>query len=245
MTYRKKTKHRHFKKTKRNKTKKNRKNKLNKKGGTECPSSSVSCDFLDTQFREKINPTWKTCIRMNNIYNHIIYITPLNMLIKSIESLQIPEFFVKFSDSSLVEKCNIMIEDKYVACFLYFCGKWYVIMRLFGKTLNTQFLARTEKNRAFYEISGIDINLNTDDPQSGGDGVIELKNGDFTEEHNKHLLSTGASKVIKINDKHFTNINKTNDLQAFNVIQRFRQEKIYANQVKKDMAQDLVKNLLF
>jgi hypothetical protein len=231
-------------KTKNNKTKNNKKYKKNRKGGNICNNSTISCDIMDTQFSEKINPTWKTCIKMNDKYNHIIYVTSTNVLIKSIETIQIPEFYVKFSNENSVQKSSIMIEDKFIGCFLYVCGKWYAIMRLFGKTLNTQYLARTEKNKAFYEIKNIDINLNTDDPEKGGDSIIILNNNNFTEVTNKHILSSSKSKVIKMNDNCFSNINKTNDKEAFNVLQRFRQEKMFGNDVKFNMAVEIADIIL-
>jgi hypothetical protein len=228
-------------KTKKNKNKtKTKKYKKNRKGGNACNKSTVPCDIMDTQFSEKKNPTWKTCIKMNGIYNHIIYVTSTNVLIKSIETIQIPEFHVKFSNETSDETCKIMIEDKFIGCFLYFCGNWYAIMRLFGKTLNTQYLARTEKNKAFYKITNIHINLKTDDHKTDGDGIISLDNDNFTEVTNKHILSSSKSKVIKLNDNCFTNINKTNDKEAFNVLQRFRQEKMFGNDVKYNAAANIV-----
>ena len=95
-------------KTKNNKTKNNKKYKKNKKGGNICNNSTISCDIMDTQFSEKINHTWKTCIKMNDKYNHIIYVTSTNVLIKSIETIQIPEFYVKFSNENSVQKCRLV-----------------------------------------------------------------------------------------------------------------------------------------
>jgi hypothetical protein len=103
----KKHKHKRFSKKSKKYTKRQR---IFKKGGAEntnCPDATVSCNILDKQFKGKLNPTWNTCINMNGIYNHIIYITSTNVLIKSIETLQIPEFYVKLPD----EIINIEIED--------------------------------------------------------------------------------------------------------------------------------------
>jgi hypothetical protein len=182
---------------------------------------------------------------MNGIYNHIIYITPSNVLIKSIESLQIPEFYVKLGDDNNNTKCKIMIEDKYISCFIYLCGKWYVMMRLFGKTINTQYFARTEKNRVFYELKNININLDTNNPENAGDGVIIIPSGFYNEENNSTILSTSDNaREVKLSDNCFTNINKNNDTEAFNVLQRFRQEKLYANNVKKKIAQNFAKDII-
>ena len=130
----------------------------------KCMNYNKSCPTFDTQLtntknvKNKINPTWKTCIYAyaDNKYEinyHIFYITPQNVIIKSIDSIQIPEFTVNG------RKHTIMIEDKYISCFVLICGEWYAIMRLFGTTLNTELLARTEKNRAFYKLPP-QININ-------------------------------------------------------------------------------------
>ena len=219
-----------------------------KKGGAEntnCPDATVSCNILDKQFKGKLNPTWNTCINMNGIYNHIIYITSTNVLIKSIETLQIPEFYVKLSNDVDNTRCNILIEDKYVSCFIYLCGKWYAMMRLFGKTINTQYLARTEKNRVFFELQNIAVNVDTTNPENPGDGTISIPNGLYSELNNSKLLSTNVSaREIKLSEKCFININKNNDIKAFNVLQRFRQQKLFASNVKKDAAQDFAKEII-
>ena len=182
---------------------------------------------------------------MNGIYNHIIYITSTNVLIKSIETLQIPEFYVKLSNDVDNTRCNILIEDKYVSCFIYLCGKWYAMMRLFGKTINTQYLARTEKNRVFFELQNIAVNVDTRNPENPGDGTISIPNGLYSELNNSKLLSTNVSaREIKLSEKCFININKNNDIKAFNVLQRFRQQKLFASNVKKDAAQDFAKEII-
>jgi hypothetical protein len=183
---------------------------------------------------------------MNGIYNHIVYITPTNVLIKSIESLQIPEFYVKFPNDTTSTKCNIMIEDKYISCFLFICGEWYVMMRLFGKTLNTQYFARTEKNKVFYKLKNIYIDLDTTNPENSGDGSILIPGESYSEFNNSRLLSTSnTTKEIKLSENYFTNVNKNNDAKMFNVLQRFRQEKLYANNLKKDIAQEVAKDVIF
>jgi hypothetical protein len=139
-----------------------------------------------------------------------------------------------------------MIEDKYVNCFIYLCGKWYAMMRLFGTTINTQYFARTEKNRAFYELKNIDVNLDKKNPENSGDGVILMPSNSYTEENKSQVLSTDDSaRIIKLSDSNVININKNNDTKVFNVLQRFRQQKLYANNVKKEIAQDLAQDLVF
>ena len=55
---------------------------------------------------------------MNGIYNHIIYVTSVNVLIKSVETLQIPEFYVRFSNSSNIVSLTNSLEEN---------GKWLLI----------------------------------------------------------------------------------------------------------------------
>jgi hypothetical protein len=214
-----------------------------------CPYLDLSCNWLDTHYTKpsRINETWHTCIKMNDIINRVIYITSRNVLIKSIESFQIPEFNVTLSSNVGPEKCNIMIEDKFVGCFLNVCGEWYVIMRLFGKTLNTGVLARTEANKAYYKISNIQINArvpNSGEAGSGqvvGDSSITIAENYYTIVDSSFRLKTSKSHVIRLNPDCFENINKTNSV--FNVLQRFRQQKLFANSEKQNIAYDILSDV--
>jgi hypothetical protein len=216
--------------------KKNKKMRAGNKSSHLCPDANVSCSLLDKHYTEngKVNETWDTCINMNGINNHIIYITSKNVLIKSIDTIQVPEFVVKLPNQKDNASCKIMIEDKYVGCFLKICGKWYVIMRLFGKTLNTGVLARTEGNKAFYKIDGITINANNPETDNS---LILFQNNSFEEMPDTTSFSTSKTKVVKLKDGHFTNIDKKNDV--FNVLQRFRQQKLIASSTKQEAAFDV------
>jgi len=205
--------------------------------------------ILDQEFGSTINSVWKTCIDMNGRKNKIVYVTSKNVFIKSIESLQIPEFYIKIQEKIEGEikeetiTCKIMIEDKYVGCFLYVCGEWYAIMRLFGKTINVDFLARTEKNKAFYKLKNIGIDLDIEpllnSPETpdtvSGSGLVEIKNGTYTKVSPYTWLSNNKTRTIKLNEDCFENINKksiVNGESVFKIIQRFRQQKILGNAAK-------------
>jgi hypothetical protein len=205
-----------------------------------CPDAQVTCNLLDKHYTEgnKSNEVWDTCINMNGINNHIIYVTSKNVLIKSVETLQVPEFVVKFEGDTEPRTCKIMIEDKYIACFLKICGQWYAMMRLFGKTLNTGYLARTEKNKVFYRISNIEIDAN--DP-SGGTGLIKIPKDSYKDSDSTPIFSTSSTKVIELADKCFENINKQTG-NVFNVLQRFRQQKLAANDAKYEAIDNVVEN---
>ena len=56
------------------------------------------------------------------------------------------------------------------------------------------------------------------------------------------MLSTSKTNVIKIKDEFVKNINKqsvVNNKVVFNVLQRFRQEKLLGNNVKQQVALDV------
>jgi hypothetical protein len=171
---------------------------------------------------------------MNDRYNKIIYVTQKNVLIKSVETLQIPEFQVQF-DNILTIPCKLMIEDKYINCFLYICGNWYAMMRLFGTTINTGHFARTEKNKAFYKLNNAIRVDNT--------GMIHIMSNTYTEVNKSTVLDTSETNIIVFNPNVVENINKSslvNGEKVFNILQRFRQQKIYANDAKRDLAVDIV-----
>ena len=207
---------------------------------SNCPDTQVNCNLLDKHYTEgnKSNDVWDTCINMNGINNHIIYVTSKNVLIKSVETLQVPEFVVKFEGETEPRTCKIMIEDKYIACFLKICGQWYAMMRLFGKTLNTGYLARTEKNKVFYRISNMEIDAN--DP-SNGTGLIKIPKDSYKDSDSTPIFSTSSTKVIELTDKCFENINKQTG-NVFNVLQRFRQQKLAANDAKYHVIDNVVDN---
>ena len=205
----------------------------------KCMNYDKKCNMLDTQLTNtknntnKINPTWKTCIYKGksvdyNINYHIFYITPQNVVIKSIDSIQIPEFTVNGS------KHKIMIEDKYISCFLLVCGEWYAIMRLFGTTINTELLARTEKNKAFYKLPK-EIII---------DYVKEPSPTENTIPNNVYTLVENNKETIKINDNLVKNINKTTDRIAFGVLQEFFEQKILADSVKETIVEESVFSFL-
>lgn len=201
------------------KSKRSRKNGKTRKiqrGGTKPKSiKNETCDILDTTYNTMYNKFHKTCIKFLTGDEHVIhYITPTNMFIRNIESIVIPKFIIKLGNGAIISR-KIMIEDKYVNCFLHVNNEWYAIMRLFGKTLNTGALARTEKNRAYFKLKCVSVNRET--------GMIQFADNSYNEIIDNQFLSL-ENLTIKINDLCVENITKKNE--SFKVIQRFRQEKI-------------------
>lgn len=190
-----------------------------------CPDKDVPCEIFDTKLDGTINPMWMTCINKRGIKYHIKYITPANMLIKSVESFQIPHFNVETPEG--VIECKLKIEDKFVSCFLKICGEWYAIMRLFGKTLNDGVLALTVRNRAYYRLnmSHIDLDEKT--------GVVRFKTPDVINKTNEwYLLATKRTPILNIAEKVWQNVDRNHNVEVFRVLNTFRIQKVIGNVAK-------------
>ena len=212
-----------------------------RKGGNVDPNTKnedITCNLLDTKLNTKSNQLWRTCITANYKKHDIFYFTPTNVVIKSIETAQIPELFVKTGDFE--GKCKIKIEDKYVACFLLIDDRWYAMMRLFGTTLNTGIIARTEKNKAFYLLDKEVMNPPSDRNLFG----LIVLDPSYTQlpVNESTWFSTSSNSTIVI-DKGFTQITKENALETFNILQNFRNQKVIGNAIKYKVATDVVSSV--
>jgi hypothetical protein len=119
-------------------------------------------------------------------------------------------------------------------------------MRLFGTTINVGVLARTEKNKAYYKINHehIKININTETPDNAtSNSSIQIPNDKITIIDESYIFSTSKTKTLQLSSDCYENINKTNDPIAFNVLQRFRQQKVIGNAVKQEAAWNLAETL--
>jgi hypothetical protein len=112
-------------------------------------------------------------------------------------------------------------------------------MRLFGTTINTELLARTEKNKAFYKLPKEIIIDYLKKPSPIENTIITIPNNVYTFVENKETI-----KTIKINDHLVKNINKTTDLIAFGVLQEFFEQKILADSVKETVVEESVFSFL-
>jgi len=197
------------------------------------PDTQNKCELFDSQFSSKSNNIWKTCITVNKTPRPIIYMSPQNVLIKSIETIQIPEFTIDISNAT--GRYVIRIEDKYVGCFVYVNNSWYAIMRLFGTTLNTHYFARTEKNKVFYRLDGIGVDINV--ANNTGTGTIKLSDNMYNKEFVKTVLGNKNTPTITLTSG-FTTINKDNGVNdnIFSSLQAFRQQKLLGNDAKQEAA---------
>jgi hypothetical protein len=211
------------------KYKKTRRNKSLSGGG-----NNTVCNIFDSYLikaDKNSNNCWRTCIQQNGVKNDILYITPINVLIKSIETIQHPDFLATL-DRSEPKKIKMMIEGKYINCFLKIQDKWYAIMRLFGTTLNTGIFAFTEKNKAFYRLNNIDIDLrSTVDDHVVGNGLIQLNSSQFIQKN----------QDVNINPEFFQNI--TSQDSVYDLLRNFRLQKIHGNAEKTGLADIIGKNV--
>ena len=117
-----------------------------------------------------------------------------------------------------------MIEDKYVARFVKIEGRWYAIMRLFGKTLNSGVFASVEKNKAFYLLrKGMEVDENT--------GIITLSPEYTRTKTTWAILSTGGGPTIELvgGDDVYTPIVSSTSIgryPIFDILQYIRQEQL-------------------
>ncbi len=217
-----------------------------------CPDANKMCHIFDKQLSQYM---WKTCIHVRyslynknksgllnneNIRYHILYLTPRNVIFKSVETIQIPEFFVNLNGQ--VNAYKIKIGTQHATCFLKICGEWYAILRLSGKTLNTNYLARTERNNAYYRLKNFNINEET--------GEFSFSPGTYTMNTNRsiipYVLVTSNSPEVELNSDSYENVyknTKVNGNYVFHVLQRFRNEKILANQIKRTALRHIVNEL--
>jgi hypothetical protein len=202
-------------------------------------NEEVTCNLLDTKLKTKLNQLWRTCLTANNKKNDIFYFTPNNVVIKSIETFQIPEFVVKIGNFE--GKCKIKIEDKYVASFLFIDDRWYAMMRLFGTTINTGVIARLERNKAFYLLDKEVLNPPGNPEQFG----LIVLDPSYTQLPvvERTWFSTSNNNTVVI-DKGFTQITKENALETFNLLDWFRYNKLVGNAIKYRVATDVASDVL-
>ena len=106
--------------------KKRQKTGQKKRGGqtSKKQTDSKECRILDEQLPYKSNNIWKTCIYQNG-KNIIYYITPKNVIVKSISTYQIPKFVLNVNGAE--NQFKIKIDDQFVSCFIYLHSQWYAI----------------------------------------------------------------------------------------------------------------------
>jgi hypothetical protein len=153
---------------------------------------------------------------------YVLYITPNNIFGRTIETLIIPEFLC--SVNGQIARRKIMIEDKYVARFVMIDGRWYAIMRLFGKTHNSGILADVEYYKAFYLLGkGFEVDNNT--------GIIILSPEHIRFKTTWVILSTSSAPIVELvggNDVYLPLVSSTvvDGYYNFDVLQSIRIDEI-------------------
>ena len=222
------------------KSKKQKKRKSSKsyaqKSGTRKHSQKKCNDNIDceiTHFRDHKYPNqvWNTCITLDGITKHILYITPKNVIIKSIDTIQVPRFVAKINKTQMectiaftpvcnesvftfsfntVKRCN---KQHYVSCFLRHCGTWYAIM--------IQPYSAIYNVHLFYKINHVKNMLNNQ-----GEVVFSNKNMVMGPPSNGH-----GFKELTLNPDYLEEIVETSPI--YPLLKRFVTEKIVANVAKQ------------
>jgi hypothetical protein len=191
---------------------KTRKNKR-QRGGSKC-------EYFDIDIHSKYNKVHQMCIPHEIQPTKFFYITPHNFYTQNLESLSVPKFYIKLADGRTVLR-EIIIENKYVACFLHIREKWYIILRLLGTVFNMGVLAQTEENRAYFRFRSKCIQV---DIKSG---LIHFVKGVYSETVTPSFLFS-PSNAININDNCLQNITSKDKDYIFEILQIFRMGRHHA-----------------
>lgn len=214
-----------------------------------CPNVNIKCPILDKDITKspKYNSVWNSCIYawMGFGNQHITYITQSNILIKNVETIQIPTFNVSINGK--IQSYPIKIENKYVNSFIKICGRWYAMMRLFGHTLFTKYIVRNEASKTFY-ILDERITFNE------MNGLITMDSSYINVEIKRKVLQgLTPTETIILKETMYENINKKNGplvdkktgkRQAFWILNEFRLQKMLGNDVKYEIAEEGLESIL-
>ena len=169
-------------------TKKKRKSKFKKtfKSGSR---TKEPCGYEDVEIvpltGKKYNKMHKTCIH-TKVDNDLYYLTTRHFFRQNIDSIMIQKYDVMASDTNKVNSCKIMIENRYIGCFVRVVKDWYAIMRMLPVLA---YLAKTEKLRTFFKFKPGSIKIYSN-------GLI----------HFPHQIVEPNAKIIKIKDEDVENI---------------------------------------
>jgi hypothetical protein len=171
-------------------------------------ASKPRCNILDTRLRHKSNNTWKTCIRQHGKENTIYYITPINAVIKSISTYQIPEFVCDSDGKDY--RFKIRIDDQYISCFLLLHKRWYAITIMANTYLH--------ENMRFYHVNKTLFTFDND-------------TGKFT-----FAVKPSANQTIDVTRKYYSPVAEGTDIR--NILDNFALQKILGNMAKKILVED-------
>jgi hypothetical protein len=189
--------------------------------------------FSSEEITKKKNKTWKKfTLSPNEEWNGFYFITQLNANIRSLDTMQIPKFVFDINISGDVRELelSIMIEDKYINCFVYHCGNWYAIMRIWGLSLQPDIgilKKNTDAFNLYYKLINISFDFDVNKPTEGT-SIITVDSENFV------IFNDGNS--IKLKPQCFELIQKETiidgETKIYNILEDFRNSEIYNNQEK-------------
>jgi hypothetical protein len=174
---------------------------------TKC-KDEIDCNI--TSFPKFPNKIWNTCISLNGEINHILYVTPINVVIKSVDTYQTPTFIVRVMSKGVqgnrTLNCSIAIYNNYVSCILRYCSEWYVILIQKNSLLYNNFV--------YYKLNGVKNVINTE-----GEVIF-----------NQKMISIVNNNEIRINPNGFREIT---DEPTKELLELFILQKMVAHDVKE------------
>ena len=200
----------------------------------------IDCSITNFREQQYPNQIWNTCIKVDGKTRHILYVTPKNVIIKSVDTFQVPIFvakmnlaqiecniaftpvcnesFFQFSFSG-IKRCN---KKHYVSCFLRNCGTWYVVMiQAYSLLYNVEL---------FYKLKHVKNVLNKA-------GELIFKPDMFMD-----LNANSVPQELTLNPKYLEEVVETSPI--YYLLQRFLLEKDVAN-FGKQVAVDVVASEAF
>jgi len=163
-----------------------RKTKRNKRGGAKCETIQ-NTSLFDTEITGKKNKTWESAITDGATAIKVTFLTAINQWQRALETSNSLEFIVKLVNE---ERVQIMIKNRYIACFINLCGEWYAIMRLYGTVVSPIMLSGLNTpSDTFYKLKDVAV----DDSS-----LITIKN--YVEMPTPFSIFSTPTKIIKLLD---------------------------------------------
>ena len=166
----------------------------------------IGCEIKHFRKHKYPNQIWNTCIDVDGKIHHILYLTPKNVIIKSIDTYQIPTFVVRMEKTQVT--CSFTFDGNYVSCFLRHCGSWYILLIQKNSMVYNDFL--------YYKIKHTKNVLNKD-------GELSFKLDMF--------MDTPNSPVLELKPEYLEEVSQRSPF--WKVLQKFKFEKNIARDLKE------------
>jgi hypothetical protein len=184
---------------------------------------TINCEVVQNyklnKYKNKSNTVKEEIIKIGDIDTKIIYVIPKNVMIESVDTLQKPVFNIFVNNTNMSSKMKI--EKRYINCFVYLCGEWYAMMRVFNERIFRSAYYTNYTEKIFYKLNNIYVDIDINNPENGT-GKIIIPDNIYT--HKKGLFSSG--KLVLVPES-YTVITEKHSI--FMPLYQFRNLKVLGN----------------